>query len=166
MSQCSRSQRNRFGGSAACESTKARNWTGGYHDTNPDLSKRVKVIDTPFSQLTWEQVRWFRSNDGKGHKIWRADELIPYAHRHGIKVEAEAKSDNITQADWAALRSHLTHPDWMQVKGFGRFMNSLAAAHAERFIVIVLIHHTAQRKIDSQHKRDLDYFRGLAPIWT
>jgi len=144
----------------------AKNRLGGFIDKNPDVSKRVTDERLTYSELTWEQVRHFRSADGRNYRISRADVLIPKAVKAGIKVvEPEAKTPYITKADWAELRTATGDSPRLRVKAFPKFLPSLEHAHQAGFPVIALTH-KGQSKLPRSARGWVDYFRGQKPTWV
>lgn len=139
--------------------------TGGFRDPKGLIHR-----SSTYADLTWAEVERLRSNDDKGYRIWRADELIPLALSKGLKVEADAKTPHITVADWNALRCAIVFegqsPAHLQVKAFPKFARSLKAAHNTGFKTIVLLHTAEEAKVPTAAQKFIDYFRGRTPVWT
>lgn len=113
--------------------------------------------DALISRLTWAEVSRLRTR--KGHRIWRADVLVPYAVRLGLRVELELKT-RVPAATLRDLRATLDRPERVQVKAlapFPRAYSWLREAHEAGFVTMIL---GRDCKVPAYARAWINYRRG------
>lgn len=113
--------------------------------------------DALISDLYWQEVARLRTREG--HRIWRADELVPYALRLGLWVELELKT-RVPAETLRDLRAVLDRPGRVQVKALATFPNAykwLREAHEAGFRTLIL---GRDCRVPAYARDWIDYRRG------